>query len=82
MPEPTVAMVRDQDGTLHYSARTSPFVQKGLANGSLTEVKEADDGATNAPASDSVDTRKRRGGSDNRTATVSSTDGDDDKGVA
>lgn len=82
MPEPTVAIVRDQNGAVHFSASTSPFVQKGLANGSLTEVKEATDGATDASPSDGDNPGKRRGGSHNRSAAGGTGNGDDDTGVA
>lgn len=81
MSEPAVAMVRDQDGTVHYAARASEFVQKGLADGSLTEVEEAD-GATDASPGDGVDTGRRRGGSRNRTPVETGASGDSNEGVA
>lgn len=82
MSEPAVAVVRDQDGAVHFAARASEFVQRGLEDGSLTEVKEADDGTTDASPGDGLDTGKHRGGSRNRAADAARADGDGNEGVA
>lgn len=72
--ESTVAVVRDSDGITHYAARSSAFVQDGLANGELTEV-EASRGATDASPGDGSDTGNTDDGSGDGERNAGSGDG-------
>lgn len=52
MSESAVAIVQDAEGLVHYASRYSKFIQDGLADGTLTEVEEAQDAADAAPSDD------------------------------
>ncbi|GAA2774075.1 hypothetical protein GCM10010470_02380 [Saccharopolyspora taberi] len=74
MAASNVAVVRDQDGRVHYGAAESKFVREGLANGTLEEVSDA--GSSNAPAGDAGESRSSRRGSGDRKRASGATDSD------
>jgi len=76
MSESAVAVVRDRDGTVHYAARSSQFVQNGLADGKLIDVEAEREDSADAPDSDSGDTKSSRRRPHNRTGDKSGPDND------
>lgn len=75
MTENTVAILRDQDGRIHYAARGSAFVQNGLASGELTDVEAERGTPTDAPTSDREDAKPSHRGSGHRAGDTTGADG-------
>lgn len=81
MYDPLIAVVRDRDGLIHYSARDSEFVQDGLRNGSLVDT-EATDAPTDAQDGDDLDAGAVGARSGNRKRQARNANDGDGSGVA